>query len=161
MREPEFDRGRGRIWTQGGARQAVHLRTLLQLPLAMACEGFDGGGGEPHAPAALVGLGLAEREPVSGSGELLAHTQQPAPGIDVRPAQSQQLPLPEPRGQGQDVESLQPVAAGGFEEGLHLLVGRSGGTSTASVTLRGTRPPCDGLLERPVEGGVDELHRPW
>jgi hypothetical protein len=81
--ERAFGRGEDEAFI---APEVAHLRPLLQLSLTVTPEGFYSGRGKPDASAALVGLGLAERELVLGPGELLVHPRKlrKGTGADTR-----------------------------------------------------------------------------
>jgi hypothetical protein len=101
-------------------------------------QGLDRDAGEKDLPAGRLGLELAHKAKRAGLE------------VDIGPAQSEQLALPHPGGDRQDVEGLQPVAVDGSEEGAGL-VSREDPEVVASLAhYRGSV----------VEDGQTRLQRP-
>ena len=138
---------------------------LLQLTLQVASEGFQGRLRESHGAAAALGLRRGKDRAALRGGQGAPHLQSPGLKVNVVPLEPEQLSLPQPGGNGQDVEGFEAVAlraprtasltcSGGqrshlFPAYLRRLDGLGGVARDKAVR--------DGLLERLVERDVDVL----
>lgn len=84
--------------------------------------------------------------------------------IHVCPPEPEQLAKPHPRSDGQGVERLQGIALDGVQEGLRLcrrqdveIPSLGPGAPDVIGRVAGQQAPADGLLQGPMEDGVEEL----
>ncbi len=138
---------------------------FLGLAGAVAAERGHGHRGERYGAAGLRRLRFGEDgllfavhlEPL----QLPAHREGAPVKVHVLPAEAEQFTLPEAADDGQDVECVQAVLFGGFEEasgflggkGAHLLFGHLRPVDGVGGVAR-DEAPSDGLSERPVKDGM-------
>src|SRR5215208_464552 len=131
----------------------------------MAPEGLQGRRGELHGSTTAFGLRSPKHRATLRSGQRAPHLQRSGLKVNVAPLEAEQLALPQPGVDGEDVEGFEPVAPHGLEQHLHLLCGQRlyllfpdlwwpdslGGVARNEAV-------GDGLLERLVQSDVDILN---
>ena len=137
---------------------------LPQLTLQVASEGFQCSLRESHGAAAALGLWRGEDRSALRGGKGAPHLQSPDLEVNVIPFEPQQLSLPEPGGNGQDVESFKAVALRGLKQYFHLFRGQWPHLFPPYLRrldglggVAWNKPVRDGLLERLVKSDVNVL----
>jgi hypothetical protein len=78
-------------------------------------------GRQRHDPPARDGLRFDEFQPAVDPRECVAHCERASLEIDIGPAQAEDLTLPEPDTEGDQVERLEPIAGDRGDERSDLL----------------------------------------
>ena len=86
-----------------------------QLTLQVASERFQGSLRESHGAASTLGLRRGKDRSTLRGGKGAPHLQSPDLKVNVIPFEPQQLSLPQPGGNGQDVEGFEAVALRGLD----------------------------------------------
>ena len=81
----------------------------------MASERFQGGLRESHGAASTLGLRRGKDRSTLRGGKGAPQLQSPDLKVNVIPFEPQQLSLPQPGGNGQDVEGFEAVALRGLD----------------------------------------------
>src|SRR5215210_5297445 len=90
----------------------------------MASEGFQGYRRELHSATAAFGFGSGEYRVALRRRQRAPHLQSSGFKVNVTPLEAEQLSLPQPGVDGEDVEGLEPVVPHCLEQRLHLLCGQ-------------------------------------